>query len=122
MPAPWRACSDWYQPWYWVASSPWASWRRPRGKRPGCASWICRNCIEPMKKPGDAGLLRCLRGTCGLVAHLLLQVFPAFLRIDGALGGQARFQAFQADLLAGVDAETVIAAVHALERAVDLAD
>src|SRR5690606_20968406 len=58
----------------------------------------------------------------GSVAHLLLQVLPALLLVDGALGGKPGFQALQADLLAGVDAVAVLARVHALERAVDLAD
>src|SRR5262245_55785390 len=61
-------------------------------------------------------------GRTGLIAHLLLHVLPAFLRVDRTFGGQARLQALQPDLLAGVDAESVVAGIHALERAVDLAD
>ena len=49
-------------------------------------------------------------------------MFPAFLGIDGALGSQARFQAVQADLFAGVGAVTIVPAIQALQRAVDLAD
>src|SRR5690606_8424400 len=58
----------------------------------------------------------------GSVAHLLLQVLPALLLVDGALGGQARLEALQADLLARIHAVAVFTRVHALERAVDLAD
>src|SRR5690606_1718767 len=60
--------------------------------------------------------------TARSVADLLLQVFPAFLLVDRALGGETRFQAIQADLLARIHAVAVLARVHALERAVDLAD
>ena len=63
-----------------------------------------------------------MRWTQDSVALLLLQMLPALLGVDGALGGQARLQAIQADLFAGVDAVAVIAPFQALERAVDLAD
>src|SRR5690606_23371604 len=56
------------------------------------------------------------------VADLLLQVLPALLLVDGALGGEARLQPVEADFLARIDAVAVLALVHALERAVDLAD
>src|SRR5688572_3534779 len=49
-------------------------------------------------------------------------MFPAFLFVDRAFGGQARLEAVQADFFAGVDAEAVFAGIQALERAVDLAD
>src|SRR5690606_12160431 len=73
------------------------------------------------KAPLQAGPPRS-RNAAGSVAHLLLQVLPALLRIQGALGGQAGRQAVQADLLAGVHAVAVVAGVDPLERAVDLAD
>src|SRR3546814_19123533 len=47
---------------------------------------------------------------------------PALLLVDGAFGREAGFQAVEADLLARIHAEAVLAGVHALERAVDLAD
>src|SRR5690606_35778675 len=56
------------------------------------------------------------------VADLLLQVLPALLLVDGALRGQARIQPVKADLLARVHAVAVFTRIHALERAVDLAD
>src|SRR5690606_37908973 len=56
------------------------------------------------------------------VADLLLQVLPALLLVAGALGGEARLQPVEADFLARIDAVAVLALVHALERAVDLAD
>src|SRR5688572_11334500 len=73
------------------------------------------------KSPAKAGLFRLLEAP-GSVAHLLLHVLPALLRIDRALGGEARFEALQADFLAGVDAVTVVARINTLERAVDFAD
>src|SRR3546814_2707894 len=49
-------------------------------------------------------------------------MLPALLLVDGALGCEAGFQAVEADLLARIHAEAVLAGIHALERAVDLAD
>src|SRR5690606_4409813 len=56
------------------------------------------------------------------VADLLLQVLPALLLVDRALGGEPRLEPLQADLLARIHAVAVLALVDALERAVDLAD
>src|SRR5690606_32697623 len=84
--------------------------KRPMSGRPGT------------KKPRTGGAFRSSGGTAVSVAHLLLQVLPALLRINGALGGQARLEAVKADLFAGIDAEAVITRVDTLERAVDLAD
>src|SRR5690606_14123898 len=56
------------------------------------------------------------------VADLLLQVLPALLLVDGALVGEPRLEPVQADLLVRIAAVAVLALVHALERAVDLAD
>src|SRR5690606_3971568 len=56
------------------------------------------------------------------VADLLLQVLPALLLVDRALGGEACLEPLQADLLARIHAVAVLALVDALERAVDLAD
>src|SRR3546814_17508794 len=49
-------------------------------------------------------------------------MLPALLLVYGALGCEAGFQAVEADLLARIHAEAVLAGIHALERAVDLAD
>src|SRR5690606_22508812 len=84
--------------------------KRPMSGRPGT------------KKPRTGGAFRSSGGTAVSVAHLLLQVLPALLRINGALGGQARLEAVETDLFAGIDAEAVITRVDTLERAVDLAD
>src|SRR5690606_6587536 len=92
----------------------WAQWRAHRPAHPVGEDW-------KHKARREAGLVAMLAGA-GLLALLLLQVLPALLGIDGALGGQARLQALQADFLAGVDAVAVVAGLQALERAVDLAD
>ena len=47
------------------------------------------------QKPRRSGVFQ-VHDATGSVAHLLLQVLPALLRIDGALGGQARFEAILA--------------------------
>src|SRR5690606_14834337 len=92
----------------------WAQWRAHMPAHPVGEDW--KN-----KARREAGLVAMLAGA-GLLALLLLQVLPPLLGIDGALGGQARLQALQADFLAGVDAVAVVAGLQALERAVDLAD
>src|SRR5690606_20302073 len=84
-----------------------------------CANSTCATSSNG--KPRRSGVFAVAIAACS-VAHLLLQVLPALLRVDRALRLRARFQPVQADLLAGVHAVAVVATVDALERAVDLAD
>src|SRR5690606_113884 len=96
----------------WASSAtppapPWPEGREPAGKS------------EARRRRASSGTWSVRPG---LFALLLLHVLPALLGVDGALGGKARFQALQADLLAGVHAVAVVAGLQALERAVDLAD
>src|SRR3546814_6947246 len=80
------------------------------------------HCGGHTKNTAGAGFVSCAASEDRSVADLLLQVLPAFLLVDGALGREAGFQAVEADLLARIHAEAVLAGIHALERAVDLAD
>src|SRR5690606_18918796 len=108
-----------------------ASWPPPhcRHLRAACAGVPSLSSAAPAHpqprarhSPAKAGLLRVAAVDARSVADLLLQVLPALLLVDRALGGEASFQPLQADLLARIDAEAVLARIHALERAVDLAD
>src|SRR5690606_4213007 len=93
---------------------------RPRGSRLHAQSM--GGMVAGTKNPAGAGFVSHAAIADRSVADLLLQVLPALLLVDGALGGEAGFEALEADLLAGVDAVAVLARVHPLERAVDLAD
>src|SRR5690606_16887416 len=87
--------------------------------------WTCASCTEwrgrKKKAPRGRGFPGVTRAG-GSVADLLLQVLPALLLVDRALGGEAGLEPVQADLFARVHAVAVLARVDALERAVDLAD
>ena len=66
-------------------------------------------------------------GTCNpkppqSIAHLLLAVLPALLRVETQRRDRARFEAIQADFLVGLLAEAVASFLDALERLVDLGD
>src|SRR5262249_19029911 len=56
------------------------------------------------------------------VAHLLLAMLPALLRVEAQRRDRARFEAFETDFLVGFLAIAVAALFDALERFVDLAD
>src|SRR5262249_7086608 len=56
------------------------------------------------------------------VAHLLLAVLPALLRVEAQGRDRSRFEALEADFLVGLLAESVAAFLDALERLVDLRD
>src|SRR5690349_23577248 len=60
--------------------------------------------------------------TTSLVAHLLLAMLPALLRIERERRDRARIQALEADFLVGLLTETVTTFFDTLERLVDLAD
>src|SRR5690606_25027844 len=74
------------------------------------------------KNPAGAGFVSHAAIADRSVADLLLQVLPALLLVDGALGGEAGFEPVEADLFSRIHAEAVFAGIHALERAVDLSD
>src|SRR5690606_13100820 len=74
------------------------------------------------RKPRRSGVSKGIATAADSVALLLLQVLPALLRVDRALGGEAGLQPVQTDLFARIHAVAVITGLHALERAVDLAD
>src|SRR5690606_23798975 len=56
------------------------------------------------------------------VAHLLLAMFPTFLRVEAQGRDRARVEAVDADLLVGFLAEAVTPFLDPLERLVDLGD
>src|SRR5690606_24343978 len=74
------------------------------------------------RKPRRSGVSIGIATRVYSVALLLLQVLPALLRIDRALGGETGLQPVQADLFARIHAVAIITGFQALERAVDLAD
>src|SRR5437764_195634 len=79
---------------------------------PTAASFACaKHCTVQPDRRSD-----------GSVAHLLLAVLPAFLRVQAQRRDRTRFEALDADFLVGFLAEAVTAFLDALERLVDLAD
>src|SRR3546814_5797211 len=55
------------------------------------------HCGGHTKNTAGAGFVSCAASEDRSVADLLLQVLPAFLPVDGALGREAGFQAVEAD-------------------------
>src|SRR6187402_1910657 len=58
--------------------------------------------------------------TTGSVAHLLLQVLAALLRVEGQRGDRAGVETLHADFLVGLFAETVAAFLDPAQGLVDL--